>query len=363
MVLLECLYSINHGELRSRLKVITFDHGIRAESFADAQFVMKHCRKLNIPCEVHSLFLKASSNVEHSARELRYQIYARYIRQGGRVLLAHHIDDAFEWYLLQSFKTSTPCYGIPVKNSGVARPFLCVTRDLIKQYAHKKKITYREDQTNNNLKYERNYIRHKVIPTIRKQYPHYLKSFVFRMNRSIEQAKSKKKANDIELFSERLGGVILQFRQDAQNQPVLKDYIVQAIHQVSRSKRGSLMVEVDKLLQAISNGKKGPMSFSGNVGCMISRYSLYFYPKYQRRKTCLSEPQKVNEVSELYHYPFIKLDGALLDLPQIRQKPEWLDICTDDLIFTPELFSRVFVQQTISRKELIDCNFQFVRLI
>jgi tRNA(Ile)-lysidine synthase len=101
-----------------------------------------------------------------------------------KIVLAHHIDDSFEWTLLQSLRSSNieGLVGIPLLNGKVIRPFMCVTKAQIGKFVQAFDLPFIEDPTNESLKYERNYIRNEVIPAFSDRYKQYLKHYVYRHN-------------------------------------------------------------------------------------------------------------------------------------------------------------------------------------
>jgi tRNA(Ile)-lysidine synthase len=61
--------------------------------------------------------------------------------------------------------------GIPVMNGNIIRPLLFATRAQIAKYAHEKGIAWREDQSNLTDDYQRNFIRHQIIPKLKELNP------------------------------------------------------------------------------------------------------------------------------------------------------------------------------------------------
>ena len=85
--------------------------------------------------DVHKLTPLPSQNFELKARLERYKIFSKY--QDSLIVLGHHIDDSFEWSLMQKMKSSRleSTIGIPLYNKNYIRPLMCVTKKQIRRYA------------------------------------------------------------------------------------------------------------------------------------------------------------------------------------------------------------------------------------
>ncbi len=150
-------------------------HGLSAHADAWADFCEKSCDALNIPLTISKVKVDINSGlgVEASARQARYAellaIDADYI------CTAHHQDDQAETLLLQLAR------GAGVKGlSGMAaiddarkllRPLLNISRAELDAYAKQHKLSWVEDDSNINTQFDRNFMRHSVLPILMQQYP------------------------------------------------------------------------------------------------------------------------------------------------------------------------------------------------
>lgn len=154
-----------------------FEHGIRGEaSRADAAFVREFCAREGIPFLMKSADVPAYArdrkmSMEAAGRELRYA----FLLDAGldRVATAHHMDDNAESVLLNIARGCgvNGLTGIGVKSGVLVRPFLCVRRAEIEEYAGRKNIPFVTDQTNFDMRYARNRIRHGVLKEMQKVNP------------------------------------------------------------------------------------------------------------------------------------------------------------------------------------------------
>lgn len=180
MVLIDVLFQ--HQKLHSRLKAIHVNHGLSQNANHWQVFCQQQCAQRNIPCYIENLNLNLTSNIEAQAREGRYQVFGKYAQAGDYLVLAHHLDDQIETLMLNLLRGTgiTGLAAMPQLRDWngltIFRPFLQSTREMLANYATIHQLAWIEDESNLNLDYSRNYLRHVVIPAIEKQWPHYRQS-------------------------------------------------------------------------------------------------------------------------------------------------------------------------------------------
>ena len=170
----------NAGRLPA-FTVLNFEHGLRGEeSSADSAFVAAYCKERGIACDIVELDCKSfcrthGYGIEQGARILRRREFERIVKCGmaDRVLTAHHADDNAERILMHIFRGSglKGLCGIPRDDGVVYRPLIDVTAERIAEYAVKKGVEYREDATNNDTGFSRNYVRKVLLPMIESRFP------------------------------------------------------------------------------------------------------------------------------------------------------------------------------------------------
>ena len=156
------------------LEVVHVHHGIRGESAdADMEYVKEQCRRLSIPCRIvkADVPLYARENLlseEEAGRMIRYEAF----RSTGpdRIAVAHHLEDSAETILFNLFRGSglKGISGIPPVGGDIIRPLISCSRKEIEEYCRINGISYREDETNSDIMYARNRIRHRIIPEAEK---------------------------------------------------------------------------------------------------------------------------------------------------------------------------------------------------
>ncbi len=155
------------------------------ESDDDANFVKNIAVNYSVPCFIESFetweYARARKiSVQMAARELRYE-WLEQIRTEhnySNIAIAHNCDDNVETLIMNLVRGTgiKGLAGIPVKNGNVIRPLLFAKREEISGYAKLNKIEFREDSSNSNIKYRRNYIRHKIIPLLNRLNPAFIES-------------------------------------------------------------------------------------------------------------------------------------------------------------------------------------------
>ena len=161
------------AEFGLSLTVIHVDHNLRgAESQADAQFVHALAQQLSAPFHLRTLELDLRrGNLEQEARRARYGFFRDLIRAGAvqKVAVGHTRSDQAETVLYRLLRGagSAGLAGIrPVTDFGVVRPLLQVTRREVEDWLKERAIPWRQDATNAELRYDRNRIRHQLIPRL-----------------------------------------------------------------------------------------------------------------------------------------------------------------------------------------------------
>lgn len=183
------LHSLIAVQKQNNVKIVALniEHGIRGQSsLNDSAFVKEYCDTHGIPLIQYSVdslkYAKTNKlSVEQSARILRYECFFDAIKQGkcDMVATAHHSLDNLESVLFNLFR-GTGLKGIAGINQSyenkIIRPFINVTKAEIDEYVKENGIPFVIDETNLSDDYTRNYIRHNVIPSIKKIFPDVEKS-------------------------------------------------------------------------------------------------------------------------------------------------------------------------------------------
>ncbi|MCI0436661.1 MAG: tRNA lysidine(34) synthetase TilS [Gemmatimonadetes bacterium] len=161
-------------ESRLRITAAHFDHAMRDDSAADAEFV----RSLAAAHDVAFETARAAAPIrgETAARSARYDfLHAVAGRIGAdRIATAHHADDQVETVLFRLLRGTglDGLAGIPQRRGPVVRPLLVFARSRIAAYARAVGLIWRDDITNRDPAHTaRNRIRHELLPAIERIQP------------------------------------------------------------------------------------------------------------------------------------------------------------------------------------------------
>jgi tRNA(Ile)-lysidine synthase len=161
------------------LRAIHVDHGLQRESARWAARCQELCQRLGVPLEVANLGLAVvkGASVEAEARRERYAALAGRLQAGECLLTAHHADDQLETVLLQLFRGAGTAglaampQSSPLGAGVHLRPLLDVGRDELAAYAAAVGLGWIEDPMNAESRFDRAYLRHEVLPAIRRRWP------------------------------------------------------------------------------------------------------------------------------------------------------------------------------------------------
>jgi tRNA(Ile)-lysidine synthase len=160
------------------VSVAHLDHGIRAESADDAAFVQELCANVHVPFELQRVNIPEIAagrgwGLEEAARKVRYDFLARAAKRSGSsaILTAHTRDDNAETVLLQLLRGTVRATGIPPRRDRILRPLLGVSRAELHEYAITHGLRWREDASNTDTRFSRNWIRHEVLPLLETRNP------------------------------------------------------------------------------------------------------------------------------------------------------------------------------------------------
>ncbi|MFY0654248.1 MAG: tRNA lysidine(34) synthetase TilS [Cyclobacteriaceae bacterium] len=168
-------------EAQLKFAIAHCNFGLRStESDGDEHFVQDVAKDLKVTFHVKNFETSAYAeekklSIQEAARELRYRWFEELCSEFGydKVATAHHSSDQTETILYNLTKGCgvSGIRGIPLANERIIRPLMFASRIEVLSYAKENDIVWREDSSNNEDKYSRNLIRHKVVPELRKINP------------------------------------------------------------------------------------------------------------------------------------------------------------------------------------------------
>lgn len=204
VVLLHLLAALSL-KMQFTLSAVHINHGISTNADKWVKFCRDLCRTLGIPLKIARLKISRESGVslEAAARDARYQVFGKL--KADYVVLAQHLDDQAETLLLQLLR------GAGVKGLGampvvrkqavgtrkqasnsaprILRPLLEVPRSEIETYACNNQLHWITDESNADVSFDRNFLRHEIFPVLEQRFPSYRTTFL-RASRHLAEASS-----------------------------------------------------------------------------------------------------------------------------------------------------------------------------
>ena len=161
------------------LSAIHVDHALSPRAPAWADYCAAICRQWDVPLVRLRLDIRqaAGESPEAAARHARYEAFESCMRQGEALVTAHHRDDQAETLLLLLLRGSG-ARGLsampPARRFGpgwLLRPLLTYDRSALEDYARATNLNWIEDESNLETRFDRNFLRHRVLPLLRQRWP------------------------------------------------------------------------------------------------------------------------------------------------------------------------------------------------
>lgn len=175
-VLLHRLQSMRE-DLPDIAGAIHIHHDLSPNADHWAEHCRQVCQAMGLHCQITHVQVADGEGLEDSARRARYAAFEGVLQAGDALLLAQHQDDQAETFLLQALRGGGPkgLAGMPelsVLGKGhVVRPMLGISRSQIHDYAEQHGLQWIEDESNQDMRFDRNYIRHQVMPLLLERWP------------------------------------------------------------------------------------------------------------------------------------------------------------------------------------------------
>ncbi|NRB40556.1 MAG: tRNA lysidine(34) synthetase TilS [Pseudomonadales bacterium] len=155
------------------------------------------CKKLSIPIIVETVDIQDQGNIEEQARLARLSVFKKHLQGDDVLFLGHHQDDQIETFFYRllrgtgikglaamaaqrHFDQSLPSSGLLV------RPMLVFSRAELKQEALQRGLQWIEDGSNDDARYDRNYLRLEVLPRLKSRWPAFAAS-ISRLTRHLQE--------------------------------------------------------------------------------------------------------------------------------------------------------------------------------
>lgn len=181
------LHLLKAAALQKELIIAHCNFKLRGdESEYDETFIRNYAREQGLQLFVKSFNTAKVAedqgiSIQMAARNLRYEWFYELADNQNcqKIAIAHNQNDNVETFFINLMRGTgiSGLSGIELKNSrGVIRPLLFFSREEINTYVRENIVPFREDSSNSTIKYQRNFIRHKILPEIIAHSPGFLET-------------------------------------------------------------------------------------------------------------------------------------------------------------------------------------------
>lgn len=161
------------------LTAVHVHHGLSKQADAWAAFCVEFCASLAVPLIVERVTvpLRSGEGTEGAARRLRHAVFSRF--PADWLALAHHRDDQAETVLFRLLRGSGVIGAAGMSEDRLSaaggprliRPLLSLPRALLIAYAEEHGLRWIDDDSNNDCRYRRNFLRHALMPRLAEGFP------------------------------------------------------------------------------------------------------------------------------------------------------------------------------------------------
>ncbi|MCF7498751.1 tRNA lysidine(34) synthetase TilS [Pseudoalteromonas sp. L1] len=185
VVLLHLMTTVRMQYPELEIEAVYVNHGLSQHAGEWQRFCQSLCEKLDVAFKAVRVEIveRARTSLEAQAREARYQALDENCSAGSVLLLGQHLNDQLETFLLR-LKRGSGLQGLASMQqqrllaSGRVcfRPLINITREQIEQFADEFAITHITDDSNSDERFDRNFLRHQVMPLLTMRFQGFEKS-------------------------------------------------------------------------------------------------------------------------------------------------------------------------------------------
>lgn len=184
-VLLHALYQIkNNLNPLLQIRAIHIHHGLNTKADEWEKHCASLCKEWSVPFICQNVQVDPThSGIEAAARDARYQAYRDELHENEIIVTAQHQDDQAETFMLALKRGSGPTglssmpqitpFKATIGNTYLLRPLLSIPREKLEEYMQENQLPWVEDDSNQNDKYDRNFLRLHIMPLLTERWPHF----------------------------------------------------------------------------------------------------------------------------------------------------------------------------------------------
>jgi len=179
-VLLHLLAQLHQQHPAFQLRAVHVHHGLSVFADTWADHCGRQCAAWRVPLTVQRVQVDArAGGIEAAARTARHAAFSATLKAGEILITAQHLDDQSETFLLALKRGSGPA-GLSAmaacsrfSDHVLLRPLLCCSRLRLEAYAQQLQLSWIDDDSNQNPRFDRNFLRLQVLPLLNQRWPHF----------------------------------------------------------------------------------------------------------------------------------------------------------------------------------------------
>jgi tRNA(Ile)-lysidine synthase len=276
-VLLHALVKLREQLPGLGLCALHVHHGLNPNADQWVAHCQAVCAALQVEfhCELLSSAPAPGDSVEAWAREARYAAFAQRLKAHEVLLTAHTEDDQAETVLLQLLRGSGPkgLAAMPqlqtFASGYLLRPFLNLSRRQLYEYAHQYGLKWIEDDSNSDMRFDRNFLRHRIIPGLRERWPQAAKNISRSAQHCAEASLNLHELASLDLttpFTELLPIERLQVLSPARQRNLLRHWLVSLGRRLPNTR------QMQRIQQDLINGRVDSQPQISWDGWIMRRY-------------------------------------------------------------------------------------------
>ncbi|MGI2140386.1 tRNA lysidine(34) synthetase TilS [Shewanella baltica] len=323
-------FARQHPEFSYQLVYV--HHGLSDNADSWAQHCLERGQHYGLPVTVERVTVNRGPrlSLEAEARKVRYQAIERHLSANDVLLTAHHEDDQLETILLALKRGQGP-KGLAAMGQVQAlaqgrqlRPLLDISREQIEVYAKQQGLVHIEDESNQDDKYDRNFLRLEIIPRLKARWL----SIATTASRSAALCAEQQATLDVQV-SERLSLWLTQAPYHTQSVFKLDGFAEQSADWQALLLRGFIesqgfalpsKVQLNQMITQLLTAKDDAKVHIRVGECEIRRFANQVYLfKYHARPRHV-KPASWTFPSQLLN-PLVQGDVTQLDVTQLDVKP------------------------------------------
>lgn len=298
-------------ELSFPLKALHVNHMIRENTAdRDENFSKEFAEFLGIECEVLRADVPAFAErnklgTEEAARKIRYDFFASAVLDNAdinAIATAHNSTDNLETFIFNLMRGSGSrgLSAIAPMRDNVIRPLIYVSKEDVVKLLTDAKIPFVTDETNFSTEYTRNYIRHEILPKLKRLTPH-------------PEDMSNKAISNLRADAEYLDTLATEHYEKASKDGKVKAFILKEFHPAILSRILQIMcreygspalesVHVKKICELLDKGGDFEVDIPGGASFISKEGVCFISDKAIRDKNIFSEHKLkdgFNEIPEL----------------------------------------------------------------